>query len=71
MHEELYKQIGLNIKKYRKLKGLTQEVLAEKLDKSINHIGKIEVAFSRPSLEMLIDIANVLDIPLKKLFDFD
>ena len=72
MYDEIYKQIGLNIKKYRKAKGLTQESLAEKIDKSINHLGKIEVAFkSHPSLETLIDIARVLDVPLKELFDFD
>lgn len=71
MHKELYKKIGLNIKKYRKAKGLTQEALAEKLDKSINHVGKIEVAFSHPSLDMLIEISNALEVPLKDLFEFD
>lgn len=72
MYDKVYKQIGLNIKKYRKAKGLTQELLAEKVDKSLNHLGKIEVAFaSHPSLEMLIDIAAALEIPLKDLFDFD
>ncbi len=69
MYEKIYKQIGLNIKKYRKAKGLTQEALAEKVDKSINHLGKIEVAFSsHPSIEMLADIAKALDIPLYYLF---
>lgn len=71
MHKELYKKIGLNIKKYRKAKGLTQEALAEKLDRSINHVGKIEVAFSHPSLDMLIEISNALEVPLKDLFEFD
>ncbi len=70
MYKELYKQIGLNIKKHREAKNITQETLADKLGKSVNHIGKIEVAFSQPSLRLLADIAQVLEIPLKELFDF-
>ncbi len=71
MYKELYKQIGLNIKKYREAKNITQEKLADKIGRSVNHVGKIEVAFSQPSLRLLADIAAALDIPLKYLFDFD
>ncbi len=71
MYKELYRQIGLNIKKYREVKDLTQEQLADKIGKSVNHLGKIEVAFSQPSLRLLADIAAALEIPLKDLFDFD
>lgn len=71
MTEKVYKQIGLNIKKYREQKRLTQENLADLINKSVNHIGKIEVAFSYPSISLLNEIAKALDIPLYYLFMFD
>ncbi len=71
MYDETYKKLGLNIKKYRGLKGLTQEKLAILVDVSLDFMGKIEIAYSRPSLNTLIAIANALDIPLKALFDFE
>lgn len=40
--ENTLKVIGQNIKRIRMLKNLTQETLAEKLDKSINFISLIE-----------------------------
>ena len=69
MYEDEFKQIGLNIKKYRKQTGITQQVLADKIGKSLNFVGKIEVGFDHPSLYTLIDIAKALEIPLKDLFE--
>ena len=40
--EEIYRQIGKNIKKYRELKGYTQQQLADKADIGLNFTGKIE-----------------------------
>ena len=60
MNEKFYKKLGENIK-YRRIQlGLTQQELADKINKSLNFVGKIEVAFSKPSLNTLIDIARVL-----------
>ena len=39
--EQEYKQIGLKISYYRKLKGLTQEKLADKLGVATSYIGQI------------------------------
>lgn len=68
-YDEVYKNIGLNIKKYRTAQGLTQQQLADRLGMSLNFIGKIEVGYDHPSLYTLIDISNNLEIPLKNLFD--
>lgn len=68
-----YIQIGLKVAYYRKLDGMTQEELAEKVDISPNHLSKLE----RPSLAMpmslktLFTIADTLGIPPKRLLDFD
>lgn len=66
-----YKIIGLNIAYYRKLRGLTQLQLAELVNVSRTHISNIE-APNMPtsiSLEKLLDIADVLDIPPSYLLD--
>ncbi len=71
MYQNTYRKLGLNIKKYRLLKGLTQEKLANKVNLSLDFIGKIEIAYSKPSLDTIISIANALEITLKDLFDFE
>ena len=48
MHYCFYKQLGLNIKKRRQQRGLTQQQLADKVGIGLNFMGKIEVAFSKP-----------------------
>ena len=42
--EQEYKKIGLKIAYYRKLEGLTQEMLAERLGVATSYIGQIEAA---------------------------
>ena len=68
-----YKMIGLNIAYYRKLKGMTQMRLAEKINISRTHMSNIE-APNMPtsiSLDTLLDIADALDIPASNLLFFD
>ncbi len=68
-----YIKLGLKISYYRKLCGMTQEELAEAIDKTTAHIGHIEAPnIPQPiSLDTLFDISSVLSIPPYKLLDFD
>lgn len=68
-NRDKYIELGFNIAFYRKKKGLTQEILAEKIGISRAHLSAIEAAgIIRPfSLEILFNIANVLDIEPYKL----
>lgn len=68
-----YIKLGLKIAYYRKLKGLTQEQLAEKIDKNAAFIGHVEAPNINKtiSLDTLFEIAKVLDIPAHKFLDFD
>ena len=70
MHESFYKLLGKNIKARRMECHLTQQELADKLNMSLNFVGKIEVAFSKPSLDTLIDIAQALDTTVSDLCKF-
>ncbi len=67
---DFYKNLGNNIKKYRLKNNLTQEELADKIGKSLNFVGKIEVAFSRPSLPTVIQIAKALNTTVSDLTKF-
>lgn len=68
-----YRQIGLKIAYYRKLRGLTQEQLAERIDKVPAFIGHVEAPnINRAvSLDTLFDIAAVLEVPAYKFLLFD
>jgi transcriptional regulator with XRE-family HTH domain len=65
-HSEQYKIIGQAIKKYRKQRGLTQEQLADRVSISISYLTKIDQPFS---LEVIFDIAEVLEIPAHVLLE--
>lgn len=56
-----YIAIGKRIRNARKNKGLTQEKVAEFANVSPNYITIIEKGTSKPSLQVLILIAKVLD----------
>lgn len=54
--------IGKNIRKYRLIKKLRQEDLAEKAGLTANYIGMLERGQKIPSLETFIKILNTLGI---------
>lgn len=54
--------IGKNIRKYRLMKKLRQEDLAEKAGLTANYIGMVERGKKIPSLETFIKILNTLGI---------
>ena len=72
-YESMYRQLGLKIAYYRKLRGLTQEQLAERIDKSAVFIGHVEApnVDKAISLDTLFDIAAALDIPPHKFLIFE
>ena len=70
MDKFFYKNLGKNIKKRRKELGLTQQELADLMNISLNFMGKIEIAFSKPSLDTLIDLAKVLNTSVSDLTKF-
>ena len=71
-YESEYRQLGLRIAYYRKLRGLTQEQLAEKVDRTPAFIGHVEAPNIKKavSLDTLFQIASVLDVPAYKFLQF-
>lgn len=68
-HYKKYIQIGLNILHYRKEQGLTQLQLAEMTGYSRNQIQRVETAAAAPSIAILYDIAEALNVPIEKLLE--
>ena len=64
------KLIGNNIAKYRKLKNLSQNQLAELVNVSREHIAKVETARRNMSMTLLFNLSSVLDVPEYKFFIF-
>ena len=60
--DELSFEIGKNIRKYRKLKGLTLEKLAEVLETETNYLGQCERGERRFSLDKLVDIMEYFGV---------
>ena len=70
-YPQKYIKFGLKVQYYRKLRGTTQEAFADKAGISWSYLAKIESP-TRPfgvSMETLFKIADVLDVPVSKLFE--
>jgi len=68
---DLRELLAKNIKKYRKIRGFSQEDLAERAKTSLTHIGMIEIGRKFPSVNMLEKIADALGIDTPELFSAD
>ncbi len=67
---EKYEVFGLNVFYYRRKRKLTQEQLAEIAMVEPNHISNIELAKTGASLDVVFRIADALEVPVHKLFEF-
>lgn len=70
--EQEFKQVGLKVAYYRKLNGLTQAALAERIGVATSFIGQIEATgmYKPISLNTLFRIAYALDVPAGKFLEF-
>lgn len=58
---------GRRIRAFRKLKGYTQEGLAKELSISVSVLGEVERGSRIPKEDFLVNVAEVLNIPLHEL----
>ncbi|WP_233902131.1 helix-turn-helix domain-containing protein [Paracoccus denitrificans] len=59
--------VGRNIRKWRRLCGLSQKQVAERVGVSMQQLQKYETAVNRISASRLVEIANVLQVPPAEL----
>ncbi len=63
-------KLGRSIAQKRKALKYSQNVLAEKVNISREHLAKIETAKRSVSLDLLIKIASELNVKVSELIDF-
>ena len=68
-YKERYKSLGLNIAYYRKLRGFSQEKLAEAVNISRTHMSRIETADCAVSIDVIFALADVLNTEPYKFFE--
>lgn len=61
------KEMGNRVMESRKKKGYKQESLAKQLNISTSYIGKIETGKNTPSIDLLVEMASLLDVSLDYL----
>ncbi len=69
--DSLKKNFGKRLKELRKSQGLTQEQLAEKIGMDTQNLCKMENGSHFPQTKNLYKIAEVLNIEVKDLFDYN
>ena len=57
-----YVGIGRRIRRHRRIRGYSQEQLAEKVFISVTHMSHIETANTKLSLPVLVDLAEALNV---------
>jgi transcriptional regulator with XRE-family HTH domain len=67
---EAKKLIGLRIKELRRISGLSQEKLAEKMSISPKYLSSIERGKENPTLDTFIKVSDALNLELMEIFDF-
>jgi transcriptional regulator with XRE-family HTH domain len=70
MNKNIKERLGQKVKILRKQKNFSREYLAEKVNLSPYYIGQIERGQNNLTFNVLIDLANALDVEVKELFDF-
>ena len=63
------KSIGKRIKQYREKSGMTQEVLAEKVNLSTGYLSAVERGVGLPSVETLVTIINCVGASVDQIFE--
>ena len=62
--------IGSRIAEIRKQKSLTQEALAGKMSVSPKYLSSIERGKENPTLKMLVNLADSLEVDIDQIFTF-
>lgn len=66
---DLKDRVASRIKTIRKLRRLTQEQLAQRVDRTVFAISQLERGKSLPSFETLERLSVALEVPVKEFFD--
>lgn len=69
-YKELRQHFADKVSKLRREKGITQEQLAQLIDKTTDYISLLERGQRSPSFEVMLDLADALECPIHHLINF-
>lgn len=69
--KEEMRVVASNIRKIREYRNYTQDYLAAKLEISQNAYSKIELGYSKLTLDRLFHVAIILDVDVKEILYFN
>lgn len=69
-YQDRYQQFGLNVVYYRKKNRLSQTQLAELVDIHRTYVSAIELGKVSVSFDVLFRLADALEVPVHRLFEF-
>lgn len=58
----LARTLGVNVRRYRKDRGLSQEALADEVQLAVTYVGQIERGLRNPTLDVVERFAKVLGV---------
>lgn len=67
---ETLERIGRNFRSQRTRLGWSQEKFAEYADVHPNYIGKIERGEQNLTIKKIVNLANILQVPIEEIFNF-
>lgn len=70
-YKEILKKIGLNFRVERIKRGLSQERFAEIANVHTNYIGKVERGEQNLTIKKLVELTNVLGIPVDRVMELN
>ena len=60
--DHISREIGINLKRYRTVKGYTQEELAELAGVSVSYISQLENGLKTPSVSLIAKLSELLNL---------
>ncbi|MDQ7949137.1 MAG: helix-turn-helix transcriptional regulator [Pedobacter sp.] len=69
--KEEVRAVAANVRKVREFRNYTQDYLAAKLEISQNAYSKIELGYSKITLDRLFHIAQILEVEVTQLLYFN
>ena len=67
VQEDMDNNFAFNVKRLRRERGWSQAELAAKVGSHVNHINRVEGGKYNPSLDTIIKLANVFEVPVDYL----
>ena len=71
VHVDFYRQLGRRIAALRRTVGLSQEKLGERAEVGASYVAHIEIGSRRPTIDVLLRIADAVAVPLWRLLTDD